>query len=85
MQDIREKVIAIVLPLAAAQPAAVTDATRIIDDLDVSSADLIEIVLELEDAFGIEIADEESSTLETVGDVCGLVAGKLAGTEATPP
>lgn len=39
------------------------------DDLDADSLDVVELVMELEDEFDLEIADEEAEKINTVGDV----------------
>ncbi len=83
MSGTMERVIRIVKPLAAAEVDEVSAETRIVDDLDVASADLVDVVLELEKEFGVRIRDEETVGLETIGDVCELIEGKTAG-EAAP-
>lgn len=46
------------------------------DDFGLDSLDLVIIQTDLEDNFGIEIADEEIEALRTLGDLVDLVAGK---------
>ena len=52
--------------------------TNILDDLKVNSARLVDVVLEFEDAFDIEIADDDVDTVETVGDAVTLIESKFA-------
>lgn len=85
MSRTMETVVGIVRPLAGVEVAQVTRETRIIDDFDVASADLIDIVLELEKAFGVRIGDEETAGLETIGDVCDLIDRKTADAPAAEP
>ena len=47
------------------------------DDLDADSLDLVELVMALEEEFGIEVPEEELEGVETVGQAYDLVAGKL--------
>ena len=47
------------------------------DDLDADSLDLVELVMALEEEFGIEVPEEELEGIETVGQAYDLVAGKL--------
>ena len=47
------------------------------DDLDADSLDLVELVMALEEEFGIEVPEEELEGVETVGQAYELVAGKL--------
>jgi acyl carrier protein len=47
------------------------------DDLDADSLDLVELVMALEEEFGIEVPEEDLEGIETVGQAYDLVAGKL--------
>ena len=47
------------------------------DDLDADSLDLVELVMALEEEFGIEVPEEELEGVETVGQAYELVTGKL--------
>ncbi len=51
----------------------VTKDTVFTEDLGADSIDLVEFVLELEDAFGSEIPDEDAETLRTVGDAVAYI------------
>lgn len=75
-----EKVTAIVRPFAKHIEALnnATDATRIIEDLGVNSARLVDIVLEFEDEFGISIDDEAADKVRTIGDAVQLIVLKTA-------
>ena len=50
--------------------------TGLLDDLKVNSARLVDIVLAFEDAFDIEIADEDADSVNTVGDAVSLILSK---------
>ena len=52
--------------------------TRIIEDLGVNSARLVDIVLEFEDQFGISIDDEAADKVRTVGDAVQMIVLKTA-------
>jgi len=47
------------------------------DDLDADSLDLVELVMALEEEFGVEVPEEELDGVETVGQAFDLVVGKL--------
>jgi acyl carrier protein len=47
------------------------------DDLDADSLDLVELVMALEEEFGVEVPEEELDGVETVGQAYALVVGKL--------
>ena len=51
--------------------------TLIIQDLKVNSARLIDIIIEAEDAFDIEIDDDDADQIKTVGDAVQVVEKKL--------
>jgi acyl carrier protein len=55
-----------------------TDATRFLDDLDINSARLVDIILDMEDAFNIEIDDESADKIVTMGDAIELILKKQA-------
>lgn len=47
------------------------------DDLDADSLDLVELVMALEEEFGVEVPEEELEGIETVAQVYELVTAKL--------
>lgn len=47
--------------------------TTIIDDLGADSLDVVELVMALEEAFDIEIPDEDAEKISTVGDIVAYV------------
>jgi acyl carrier protein len=55
----------------------IDDRARFDEDLHASSLDMVEVVMALEDKFGIEISDSDAETLHTVGDLAVLVQAKL--------
>ena len=54
----------------------VTPDARFKEDLDADSLDLVEVVLALEEKFGIEIPDDEIAGVKTVGEAADLVVAK---------
>lgn len=79
-EKIFEKVVDILKPYAKdpAALASVSLQTNILSGLKVNSARLVDVVLAFEDAFGIEVADDDADKVETVGDAVRLIQGKLA-------
>lgn len=73
-----EKVVAILKPFAKNQEALASVAleTSIMKDLKVNSARLVDVVLEIEEKFGIEVKDDEADKVRTVGDAVNLVCSK---------
>jgi acyl carrier protein len=78
-EEIFEKVIEIVRPYVKNQEAldAVDDNTNILEDLKVNSARLVDIILNFEDEFDIEVADEDADSVNTIGDAVNLIQQKV--------
>ena len=55
----------------------ITDATRFKEDLDADSLDLYELLMELEDSYGITVSREEAAKIATVGDAVDFVSERL--------
>ncbi len=51
----------------------IDEGTRFKEDLDADSLDLYELVMELEDRYGISVSEEQASRIATVGDAVGFV------------
>ena len=54
----------------------VQDGTRFKEDLEADSLDLVELVMELEDTYGITIPDDEAARLLTVGQAAEWIAAR---------
>jgi acyl carrier protein len=77
--EVFEKVVKILTPYVKSQDALdnVSRETHILDDLKVNSARLVDVVLEFEDTFDIEIADDDVDNVETVGNAIELIESKI--------
>ena len=51
----------------------IEEGTRFKEDLDADSLDLYELVMELEDRYGIKVTEEEATRISTVGDAVAFV------------
>jgi acyl carrier protein len=67
--EIMEKVKAIIVEQLGVDESEVTPEAHFIDDLGADSLDTVELVMALEEEFGIEISDEDAEKIQTVGDV----------------
>lgn len=68
-----EKVKDIIVEQLGAKPESVKFDSAIIDDLGADSLDVVELVMALEEAFDIEIPDEEAEKINTVGDIVAYI------------
>lgn len=64
-----EKLIEILAEQFDVDATTITLETNIIDDFDADSLDLVDLLMSLEESFGIEMPDEEIDGINTVADV----------------
>ncbi len=76
MSEIRTKVIDIIADRLSKDKATITDASNIITDLGADSLDIAEVMMDLEDAFGVKL--EEDKELKTIGELVGYIESKVA-------
>jgi acyl carrier protein len=55
------------------EAAEIGEQTRFKEDLDADSLDLYELVMELEDRYGISVSEEQASKIATIGDAVEFV------------
>ena len=75
-----EKVKAVIEEKLNADGVGITEATSFKEDLNADSLDLFEMVMALEEEFGIEIPSEDLEKIVTVNDIIGYLKEK--GVEA---
>jgi acyl carrier protein len=66
--DVFQKVKEIIVERLSVDEKDVTNEASFIDDLGADSLDTVELVMALEEEFGLEIPDEEAEKIVTVGD-----------------
>jgi acyl carrier protein len=75
MSEITEKVMDVVCKQLNVSKDKLTPETSFVNDLSADSLDLVELVMELEDQFGVSIPDEEAEKIQTIGDAIKYVEG----------
>jgi acyl carrier protein len=73
MADVFDRVKEIIVDKLDVEEAKVTMEASFKDDLEADSLDVVELVMELEDEFDMEIADEEAEKINTVGDAVNYI------------
>ncbi len=75
--DTYDKVVEMVVDQLGVKKEEVTSQAKFVEDLGADSLDTVELVMALEDEFGIEIPDEDAEKAKTVGDVVNYIDVKL--------
>ncbi len=73
MSDVVERVKKIVVDRLGVDESEVTLEASFKDDLGADSLDVVELVMELEDEFDLEISDEDAEKVTTVGEVVNYI------------
>ena len=79
--EILGKVVAVLKPYVKNEAAleTATGATSILNDLQVNSARLVDIILALEDEFDIEIDDDAADSVQTLQDAVNVIVAQKGG------
>ena len=78
MANIAEDVKKIIVERLGVDPAEVTEAASFQNDLGADSLDIVELIMEFEKVFDIEIPDDDASdSISTVGDAIKYIEGKV--------
>jgi len=72
-QKIFEEVKKVVVEQLGVSESEVTREASYVDDLGADSLDTVELVMALEEAFGMEIPDEDAEKIKTIGDTVNYV------------
>lgn len=68
MSQVEEKVIAIIVDKLGVEPSEVTRDASFTNDLGADSLDTVELIMEFEKEFGVQISDDQAEQISTVGD-----------------
>lgn len=77
MAEVFERITKIVVDRLGVEESAVTLEASFKDDLGADSLDVVELVMELEDEFDMEISDDEAEKISTVGDAVNYIKSQL--------
>ena len=75
--DVKRKALEIVAAISGKEAADLEPGLDLVADLGIDSPKALQMLLDLEDALGIEISDEDAAKMDTVGDILGYL-GNLA-------
>jgi len=76
--SVEEKVISIIVDQLGVNESEVTRNASFVDDLGADSLDTIELVMAFEEAFGIEIPDEDAEKIKTVQNAIDYVEARIS-------
>ena len=78
MSDVSDKVKTIICDQLMVDQAEITAESSFVEDLGADSLDTVELIMEFEDEFGIEIPDEQAEKISTVGEAIAYLDKLLA-------
>ena len=78
MSDSLTRVKEIIIDKLGIEESKITNDARFIEDLGADSLDTVELIMQFEEEFDIEISDEEAENLTTIGKSVDYINSKLA-------
>jgi len=72
--EIFDKVKEVIVEQLTVEEEDVIEEASFVDDLGADSLDIVELVMALEESFGVSIPDEEAENIKTVGDAVAYIA-----------
>jgi acyl carrier protein len=76
--DVSAKVKEIIVNKLGVDEAQITPAASFANDLGADSLDTVELVMEFEKAFNLQISDEDAEKITTVGDAITFISSKVS-------
>jgi len=77
-QEMQGKIADIVANQLGVDKSTVVPEAKVVDDLGADSLDVVELVMVLEEAFDLEIPEEEAEKIVTVGDISSYLSSAMA-------
>ncbi|RLA61902.1 MAG: acyl carrier protein [Epsilonproteobacteria bacterium] len=72
----QEQIMKVISEAAKVEVSTIKPETSFVDDLKFDSLDIVELMMKMEDDFGVEIPEEDAEGLKTVGDVVTYISNK---------
>jgi acyl carrier protein len=79
VQEAKSKVVDIISSQLGVEKDAIKPEANVVDDLGADSLDVVELVMALEEAFDVEIPDEDAENIRTVGDIFKYLENAVSG------
>ena len=76
-EDAKVKIHEIIIDKLGVNESAITEDAKFIDDLGADSLDTVELIMQFEEEFNLEIPDEDAETITTVGKAIDYIKSKL--------
>ncbi|RLA95136.1 MAG: acyl carrier protein [Deltaproteobacteria bacterium] len=76
--SLEERLKELIVQQLGVDESEVVPEAKFVDDLGADSLDLVELIMALEDEYGIEIPDEDAEKIVTVGDAINYLKEKVA-------
>ncbi len=77
-ENIEQQVIRVVAEHTNVDPSQISRDSDFIADLSFDSLEQVELVMDLEDTFGVSVSDEEAADIKTVGNAIDFIAARGA-------
>lgn len=77
MSDLKQKVTEIIVKKLGVEETQVTGTASFTKDLGADSLDTVELIMEFEKEFNIQIEDSDAEKIQTVDDVVAYLSGKV--------